>query len=131
MRPWRRRKAHPPQGDVNSISKMPRAFYCMIRLICRAKGQVSSAHEKFLSSYRSTLLHSAVYNGNHNICQWLLERNADPEAEDHSGETPLMIAQRLGLGTISKLLRDAICTDFKIIKTNSIESDTFWGNINC
>jgi ankyrin repeat protein len=117
--------------SVNSISKMPRSFYYMIRLICRVKGKVSSAHERFLSSYRSTLLHSAVYDGKHDICEWLLERKADPEAKDHSGDTPLMIAHRLGLETISKLLSDAVCADSKIIKSNSIKSDSYWGNINC
>lgn len=34
----------------------------------------------------------------------LLEKEADPEAEDYRGKTPLMIAERLGLTSISKLL---------------------------
>jgi ankyrin repeat protein len=54
--------------------------------------------------YRSTLLHDAVQEGNLSCVKWLLEIGADPRMKNHEGESPLMIAQRLGYVGISKLL---------------------------
>lgn len=58
-----------------------------------------------LDSYHSTLLHHTVYEASIPASLWLLENGADPTIENHSGETPLTIAEKRGHVDIFKLLK--------------------------
>ena len=53
-----------------------------------------------------TPLHSASYYGCVDIVKWLLEKGADINIENRSGETPLHLARRLRREEVIKLLLD-------------------------
>lgn len=52
----------------------------------------------------STLLHMAVFYGNLDICEQLINAGADVNAADVLGETPLFVAVRKGKPAIAELL---------------------------
>merc|ERR550514_2321102 len=56
-----------------------------------------------LNESRATMLHLAVRKGDEITCLLLLSFGADPDVRDESRETPLEIAQRLGMGHILHL----------------------------
>jgi len=55
-----------------------------------------------------TALHWAAENGNLEICQFLLTKNADPAAQDRQGRTPLDLAARGNHAEVFSLLSDYV-----------------------
>eukprot|EP01016_Furgasonia_blochmanni_P013323 TRINITY_DN1678_c0_g1_i1.p2 TRINITY_DN1678_c0_g1~~TRINITY_DN1678_c0_g1_i1.p2 ORF type:complete len:120 (+),score=24.09 TRINITY_DN1678_c0_g1_i1:185-544(+) len=52
--------------------------------------------ELFLNKFEWTPLHAACFKGNMDLAVFLLERGANVLAENQSGYTPLMLAERYG-----------------------------------
>lgn len=52
-----------------------------------------------------TALHASAMAGQPGAAAWLLEHGARPDATDHSGKTPLQVAEQLGRAEVAELLR--------------------------
>ena len=86
-----------------SMSALTYRLMKSLRAILPVPEIVSS---RLLQSYKSTLLHHAVFEGNISACLWLLKKNADPTMTNHQGDTPLMVAEKKGYVGIQKVLLD-------------------------
>lgn len=76
-------------------------FFRQTDMVSELLKQRASANAK--NKKEQTPLHIAAVQGMHNICQMLVEANADITVEDNKGTTPLVAAMESGLYLYTKL----------------------------
>lgn len=78
-------------GDVPKVKAYLAADSTLLN--SRERWDESYAHQQRISAVGTfTALHRAVYNGDHNLLQFLLEQRADVNAQTNDGQTPLHTA---------------------------------------
>ena len=100
------RRIRAESWSVNERGKMPAANYYLLRGLRYVIPLPRHVTTWLLESYLTTLLHTAVMEVNLSGCLWLLKKRADATIKNHTGDTPLSIAEKRGYLCISKLLQE-------------------------
>lgn len=90
--------------DLNSASPMPRWTYAAFKLKMKLPNkETHPLLRRFAYSYKSRLLHHTVIEASLSASEWLLRKGANPWCVNRRGETPMNVADNLGLMGIVKL----------------------------
>lgn len=72
-----------------------------------------------LNKFQWTPLHTAAYQGNLQLVEYLLRKGADREAANSSGLTPGMLAEMNGHHEISRMLGEGAKEEFEVIEVEA------------